>query len=280
MSGQLDGKVAVVTGGASGIGLATVELFIAQGARVVVADLQHDKGAGLEARFPGALAYAPCDVTDEAQIVAALDRAETAFGGLDILFNNAGLSDRAWKVADIEAESWDAIFALLVRGPALAIKHAAARMKARGGGSIVNTVSVAALQAGFGPLGYSAAKAALLQLTRAAAPELARRNIRINAVAPGLIATSIFGASFGLPRPAADELAARVAEDGVAAQPIARAGEPADIAQAVLYLASDAARFVTGTHIVVDGGMTLGPRHAWDPDAPSPMQALFRELKA
>jgi NAD(P)-dependent dehydrogenase (short-subunit alcohol dehydrogenase family) len=279
MSGQLDGKVAVITGGASGIGLATVELFLAQGARVVVADLQHDKGAELEARFPGVLAYAPCDVTDEAQLVAALDRARTAFGGLDILFNNAGLSDQAWKVADIEAQAWDAIFALLVRAPALAIKHAAPMMEARGGGAIVNTASVAALQAGFAPLGYSAAKAALLQLTRAAAPELARRNIRINAVAPGLIATSIFGAAFGMPRPLADELAAKIADRGGSVQPIARTGAAADVAQAVLYLASDAARFVTGTHIVVDGGLTLGPRHAWDPEAPSPLQALFGGLE-
>jgi NAD(P)-dependent dehydrogenase (short-subunit alcohol dehydrogenase family) len=279
MTGRLEGKVAVVTGGCSGIGLATAELFIVEGARVVVADLQDAKGRDLEARFDGALAYRRCDVTCEMEMVAALDHARDAFGGLDILFNNAGLSDRANTVAEIEAESWDAIFALLVRAPVLAIKRAAPMMADRGGGSIINTASVAALQAGLSPLGYAAAKAALLQFTRAAAPELARRNIRLNAVCPGLIATSIFGATFGMPRSAADQLAARVAELAPDAQPLARAGQPADIAEAVLYLASDAARFVTGTHLVVDGGLTLGPRHAWDPDSPGPLQGLFNGVK-
>jgi NAD(P)-dependent dehydrogenase (short-subunit alcohol dehydrogenase family) len=270
MTSRLEGKVAVVTGGCSGIGLATAELFIVEGARVVVADLQDAKGRDLEARFDGALAYRRCDVTCEMEMVAALDHARDAFGGLDILFNNAGLSDRANTVAEIEAESWDAIFALLVRAPVLAIKHAAPMMAERGGGSIINTASVAALQAGLSPL---------VQFTRAAAPELARRNIRLNAVCPGLIATSIFGATFGMPRSAADQLAARVAELAPDAQPLARAGQPADIAEAVLYLASDAARFVTGTHMVVDGGLTLGPRHAWDPDSPGPLRGLFGGLK-
>ena len=175
----------------------------------------------------------------------------------------------------MDAAAWDMTFALLVRAPALGAKHAASRMRARGGGAIVNTASIAGLQAGWGPIAYSTAKAAVIQYTKAAAAELARDNIRINAICPGLIATSIFGAGLGMPRQVADQFAARVEEIAHVMQPLQRAGMPADIAEAALYLASDAARFVTGTSLVVDGGITIGSRHAWDEDAPSPfLQAL------
>jgi NAD(P)-dependent dehydrogenase (short-subunit alcohol dehydrogenase family) len=277
MAGRLDGKVAVITGGVSGIGLGTVELFAAEGARVVAADIQDEKGRMLEQRFGGAVRYAHCDVTVEAEIAAAVGLAASEFGGLDILFNNAGISDSMRTVAEIEAERWSWIFDVLVRGPALGIKHAAPLMLARGGGSIVNTASIAGLQAGWGPMAYSSAKAAVIQLSRAAAAQLSPGRIRVNAICPGLIATSIFGASMGLPREVADQMAARIAETGGVAQPIPRAGVPEDIAQAALYLASDAASFVTGTHLVVDGGITVGSRHAWDPDAPSVFAAMFPE---
>ena len=277
MAGRLDGKVAVITGGVSGIGLGTVELFAAEGARVVAADIQDEKGRMLEQRFGGAVRYAHCDVTVEAEIAAAVGLAASEFGGLDILFNNAGISDSMRTVAEIEAERWSWIFDVLVRGPALGIKHAAPLMLARGGGSIINTASIAGLQAGWGPMAYSSAKAAVIQLSRAAAAQLSPGRIRVNAICPGLIATSIFGASMGLPREVADQMAARIAETGGVAQPIPRAGVPEDIAQAALYLASDAASFVTGTHLVVDGGITVGSRHAWDPDAPSVFAAMFPE---
>jgi NAD(P)-dependent dehydrogenase (short-subunit alcohol dehydrogenase family) len=272
---RLDGKVAVITGGCSGIGLGTTELFLAEGARVVVGDLQDDKGRALEQRFEGRLAYAHCDVTREADIEALLARAKADFGGLDVLFNNAGLSDRMNTVAEIEAETWDWVFALLVRAPALGIKHAAPLMAECGGGSIINTASVAALGAGYAPIGYSVAKAATLQLTRVVAPQLATQKIRVNAICPGLIATPIFGASYGLPREVAGQIAGRIAEIGPTFQPIPKAGEPHDIAEAALYFASDASRFVTGTHLVVDGGLSLGPRSAWDQQAPSLLNALM-----
>lgn len=277
MAGRLDGKVAVITGGVSGIGLGTVELFAAEGARVVAADIQDEKGRMLEQRFGGAVRYAHCDVTVEAEIAAAVGLAASEFGGLDILFNNAGISDSMRTVAEIEAERWSWIFDVLVRGPALGIKHAAPLMLARGGGSIINTASIAGLQAGWGPMAYSSAKAAVIQLSRAAAAQLSPGRIRVNAICPGLIATSIFGASMGLPREVADQMAARIAETGGVAQPIPRAGIPEDVAQAALYLASDAASFVTGTHLVVDGGITVGSRHAWDPNAPSVFAAMFPE---
>jgi len=271
MPGRLEGKVALITGGCSGIGLGTVELFVAEGARVVAADVQDAKGAILEQRFPDTVRYAHCDVTDESEIAAATALAASAFGGLDILFNNAGHGGAIGGVEETDAKAWDDTFALLVRGPAIGMKHAVPLMKARGGGAIVNTASIAGLQAGFGPLAYSAAKAAVIQLTRVAAAELSPLKIRVNAICPGLIATSIFGASFGLPREVADQMAAQIEEVAPKFQPVPKAGLPNDIAEAALYLASDASAFVSGTHLVVDGGLTIGPRSAWSPDSVSPI---------
>jgi NAD(P)-dependent dehydrogenase (short-subunit alcohol dehydrogenase family) len=271
MTGRLEGKVAVITGGCSGIGLGAVELFVAQGARVVAADVQADKGAILERRFPDTVRFSLCDVTSEAQIAATMAIAKDAFGGLDILFNNAGMGGAPNGVADMTAEGWDATFALLLRGPVLGMKHALPLMLERGGGSVINTASIAGLQAGFGPLAYSTAKAAVIHMSKCAAAELSPLKVRVNAICPGLIATSIFGASMGLPREVADQMAARVAEVGPKIQPIPKAGLPEDIARAALYLASDDSEFVTGTHIVVDGGVTIGGRHAWDHAAPSPL---------
>jgi len=280
MAGRLDGKVAVITGGVSGIGLGTVELFVAEGASVVAADIQDEKGRMLEQRFGGRVRYAHCDVTVEADIAAAMGLAKSEFGGLDILFNNAGISDAMRSLAEIEAERWSWIFDVLVRGPALGMKYAAPLMVERGGGSIINTASIAGMQAGWGPIAYSSAKASVIHMSRCAAAQLSRQKIRVNAICPGLIATSIFGASMGLPREVADQMAARVAENGAKVQPIPKGGAPEDIAKAALYLASDDSVFVTGTHIVVDGGITVGGRHSWDPNAGSPFADLFPELSA
>lgn len=275
MAGRLDGKVAVITGACSGIGLGSVELFVAEGATVIAADIQDDKGAILEQRFPDRLRYIRCDVTKEADLHAALAAAVEAFGGLDILFSNAGHGGPMASLEETDADAWDRTFALLVRAPALGIKHAAPLMRARGGGAIVNTASVAGLQAGFGPPAYSAAKAAVIQLTRTAAAELSPSQIRVNALCPGLIATPIFGVSLGFPREMAEQMAARIEEAAPKMQPIPKAGLPNDIAEAALFLASDASVFVTGTHLVVDGGLTVGPPSAWSKASLSPlMQAL------
>lgn len=271
MAERLAGKVALITGAASGIGLGTLELFVAEGARVVAADVQDEKGAILERRFPGAVSYCSCDVTSEAALAAAVARAGAVFGGLDILFNNAGAAGAMGPVEDLDADAWDRTFALLVRSVALGLKHATPALKARGGGSVINTGSIAGLQAGWGPLAYSAAKAAVIHLTRVAAAELCPHDIRVNAICPGLIATSIFGSAMGLPRESADQLAARVEEVAPGFQPVRKAGMPRDIGEAALFLASDASAFVTGTHLVVDGGITVGPRHAWSPQTPSPL---------
>jgi NAD(P)-dependent dehydrogenase (short-subunit alcohol dehydrogenase family) len=275
MAGRLEGKVALITGGVSGIGLGTVELFAQEGACVVAADLQDEKGAMLEKRFDGRIRYAHCDVTSEADIAAAVKMAADQFGGLDILFNNAGHGGAPGNVSEVDVEAWDKTFALLVRGPAVGMKHALPLMQARGGGSIINTASIAGLQAGFGPLAYSAAKCAVIHMSRCAAAELSPQRIRVNAICPGLIATSIFGASMGLPRDVADQMAARFEEAGPKVQPIPKAGVPEDIARAALYLASDDSLFVTGTHIVVDGGLTIGGRGSWDAEAHNPILAAM-----
>ena len=229
----------------------------------------------LEQRFGGAVRYVHCDVTQEAEIAAALATAQAEFGGLDILFNNAGISDAMLALTEITAEQWDWIFSIIVRGPMLGMKHAAPMMAARGGGSIVNTASIAGLQAGYGPIAYSSAKAAVIHMSRCAAAQLSPQKIRVNAICPGLIATSIFGASFGMPREMADQMAARIAEKAPKLQPIPIAGLPEHVAEAALFLGSDASIFVTGTHLVVDGGITVGPRNAWDQGSASPFAALF-----
>jgi NAD(P)-dependent dehydrogenase (short-subunit alcohol dehydrogenase family) len=237
----------------------------------VAADVQDEKGAMLEKRFPGKVVYAHCDVTQEADIEAAVGRAKAEFGGLDILFNNAGHGGAVGTVEETNAQAWDDTFALLVRAVILGMKHATPLMKARGGGSIVNTASIAGLQAGWGPIAYSTAKCAVIHLTKVTAAELSPQNIRVNAICPGLIATSIFGASMGLPREVADQMVARIAEVAPKFQPVPKGGAPSDIAEAALYLASDASAFVTGTHLVVDGGITVGSRHSWSPEAVSPL---------
>ena len=275
MSQQLQGKVAVITGAASGIGLATVERFIDEGAQVIAADIQDQAGQALQARVGAKLRYVHCDVTQPAQIKAAVDLAAAHFGGLDILFSNAGAVGSTTGLQDWDADGWDYTQALLLRSVVAGAAFARPHMVARGGGSIISTSSISALQAGYAPVAYSVAKAGVLHFTRVAATELSAQRIRINAVVPGFIATSIFGNSMGMDAAAAAALAQAVAARSGEANPIGRSGMPLDIANAVLFLASDASSFITGTHMTVDGGLTIGPRHSWDPQTPGPMQTAL-----
>ena len=272
MAHRLDGKVAVITGAASGIGLATLELFIAEGARVVAADRNERAGAELAARFGEMVRFVRCDVTEPEQIRAAIDLAASQFGGLDILFSNAGAGGSPAGVADWDCAGWDHTQALLLRSVAAGAAFAVPHMRRRGGGSIINTSSISALQAGYAPIAYSVAKAGVLHYTRLAAAELSQHRIRINAIVPGFIATRIFGNALGLDHEQAGGLADKVARDSGTSNPIGRSGLPSDIAQAALFLASDDSGFVTGTHLTVDGGLTIGPRHSWDASQPGPMQ--------
>lgn len=262
---NLSGKVAIITGAASGIGLAGVEVFVNAGAQVVAADLQDEKGEALVARFGSdKVAYQHCDVTDPAALKALMQRATDTFGGLDILWNNAGSGGTPTGVEDLDLGGYDMTMDLLLKSVFAATHYAIPHMQVRGGGSIVNTSSISAVCAGYAPITYSVAKKAVAHFSKLAASELAKHQIRVNAILPGFIATSIFGASLGLPREQADQMAEMVAQNGGSMQPIGRIGQGKDIAEMAAFLSSDTAGFITGGEFLVDGGMTVGPRHSWD----------------
>jgi NAD(P)-dependent dehydrogenase (short-subunit alcohol dehydrogenase family) len=254
-TGRLDGSVAMITGGASGMGRATVERFLAEGASVVIADINADNGEAKVGELAPAhgdrVRFVRTDVAEEADVAAVVAEALDTFGRLDIVFNNAGIGGAFGPITEVEVSEWDYTFAVLCRSVFLGIKHGARAMLGGGhGGSIISTASVAGLSGGSGPHAYSAAKAAVINLTRAAAIELAPHGIRVNAVCPGVILTPLAGP--------VDSPTVVERLDG--AQPWPSHGTGADIAGAALFLASEDARFVTGEAIVVDGGLTAaGP---------------------
>ncbi len=257
MSGRLAGRVAVITGGASGMGLGTLERFLAEGASVVVADLNLAKGEALlaartQAGDAARVRFVRADVSEERDVAALVQSALDVFGRLDVMFNNAGIGGAFGPLTETEVDAWDETFAVDVRSVFLGIKHAARAMIAAGaGGSIINTASVAGLNAGGGAMAYSAAKAAVINLTQSAALELAKQRIRVNAICPGVIYTPLM---HGGKEAVADEWVKDL-------QPWPERGEPQHIAGAALFLACEDSRFVTGTHLLVDGGlMAAGPR--------------------
>ena len=276
---RFSGKCAVVTGAASGIGRETALLFAREGAAVFAADLDLAGAQAVAALAPGITAVA-CDVCDVAQIKALMDQAAAACGGIDIVFNNAGAGGARAPIDEIEPEDWDRTMDLLLRSVAMGIRYAAPHMKGRPGAAIVNTSSVAAMGAGYSPTAYAVAKAGVLHLTKVAATDLARYGIRVNAVQPGFINTNIFTASVEMPADRVDSAKAIIAQMSSNAQPVARGGQPADIANAVAFLCSDAASFMTGTSMLVDGGITIGQRHAWDPEAPGLFDAMLALAEA
>ncbi len=278
-SGRFSGKCAVVTGAASGIGRETALLFAREGAQVFAADLDLAGAKLVATEAPGITAVA-CDVCDVAQIKALMDQAAAACGGIDIVFNNAGAGGARAPIDEIEPEDWDATMDLLLRSVAMGIRYAAPHMKSRPGAAIVNTSSVAAMGAGYSPTAYAVAKAGVLHLTKVAATDLARYGIRVNAVQPGFINTNIFTASVGMPADRVDTAKAMIAQMSSNAQPVARGGQPGDIANAVAFLCSAAAGFMTGTSLLVDGGITIGQRHAWDPEAPGLFDAMLALAEA
>jgi NAD(P)-dependent dehydrogenase (short-subunit alcohol dehydrogenase family) len=253
---RLKDKVAVITGGASGMGLASVMRFLDEGARVVIADYNVETGEAAMANanslgFGDSVSFIRTDVAQEDDVIGMLDHALEQFGQLDVLFNNAGVGGAIGPVTETTVEDWDYTFDVLAKGVFLGIKHAAKILRGQDtGGSIINTASIAGLSGDGGPLAYSAAKAAVINLTMSAAVELAPDHIRVNAICPGFIATPL--ADNGDPEGTRKQFAK--------SQPWPEFGKGEHIAGAALFFASDDSRFVTGEKLVVDGGLTAaGP---------------------
>jgi NAD(P)-dependent dehydrogenase (short-subunit alcohol dehydrogenase family) len=265
MSGRLQGKVAVITGAASGIGAETARSFVANGARVVVADFQEEAGKKVAAQLGEAARFIRCDVTKEADVQAAVDLAVSAFGQLDVMVNNAGIVGAVGPIATTSAQAWDATIDVLLRGVFLGMKHAARVMAPRKRGVILSIASTAGVVGGLGPHAYTAAKHAVVGLTKSVASELAPLGIRVNAVAPGNTVTAMTSAVItGDPNDTV-RAEAQIAKGS----PLGIAGLPSDIANALLYLASDEARYVTAHTLVVDSGQTSAIGRTAFHDAPS-----------
>lgn len=256
--GRLEGKVAVITGGASGIGEASVRAFAREGARVVIADIQDERGRKLAGELGRGVIYQRTDVTSESDVQAAIERAVREFGHLDCMFNNAGFGGVAGGIAEIPQEGFQKTVDVLFKGVFLGMKHAAAVMIPRRSGVILSTASVAGLRAVDATHIYSACKAAVIHLTRSVAMELGEHGIRVNCICPGWIATPLFGKEFGLSPEAAESSLEGVKQVFAGFQAIHRAGLPEDVAQAAVWLASDEASFVNGHALVVDGGISVG----------------------
>jgi NAD(P)-dependent dehydrogenase (short-subunit alcohol dehydrogenase family) len=260
---SIEGKSTVVTGAASGIGAAIARRYAAEGAAVVLADIDADGGAKLAAEIGGH--FVPCDVAVEADLEAAVAEAVAWTGGLDVMVNNAGMGGARGEITELDAEGFDATVAVLLRAVALGTKHAVRAMRAGGRpGSVISTSSVAGLQGGHGPHVYSACKAGVIGLTRTVALEQGPHGIRVNCINPGGVDTAIFARAVGLEGAEADALRAVVDAAVSAATPLGRFGRPEDIASSALWLASDESSYVTGQTIVVDGGLTTSNR-AWLP---------------
>jgi NAD(P)-dependent dehydrogenase (short-subunit alcohol dehydrogenase family) len=257
--GRLDGKVAVITGAASGIGRGTAEVFAEEGAKVVIADRDEERGGRLAERLGSRASFIRTDVAQGAEIRRAVEHAVQRFGRLDIMYNNAGFGGARDGIAELTEEGWDATMAVLLRAVFLGMKYAAAVMKPQRSGVILSTASVAGLTTAWStPHIYNTAKAAVVQLTKSVALELGEYGIRVNCLCPGFIATPIVAGGLDMPSQLLDKVPDVAARYLANLQPLKRAGRPDDIAQAALWLASDAAEWVTGHALVVDGGVMTG----------------------
>jgi len=255
MTKRLDGKVALITGGASGFGEASARRFVAEGARVLLADIQDERGERVASELGDAALYQRTDVTDEGAIATAVDRAVQELGGLDCMFANAGIVGTMGPIEETPVEEYDFTLAVNLRGVFLCMKHAARIMRPQGSGTILSCSSIAGLQGGLGPHAYAAAKTALIGLTRNVAAELAPFGIRANCIAPGNMATPMIA---GLVTGDPDAVPAMENALAMGSPLPGRPGRASDVAEAALYLASDASSYVSGHTLVVDAGLTTG----------------------
>ena len=246
---RIEGHVSVITGAATGMGAAAARRFVAEGARVVVADLKVEEGEALSRELGDACVFSRVDVTREDQVKGVVDLAVDTWGRLDSMVNNAGFGGALGPITETTEDDYNITMDVLLKSVFFGIKHAAPVMQRQRAGAIVNTASIAGMEAGWGPHLYSTAKSAVIALTRTTAVELAEHDVRINAICPGVIATPL-----AMGRQDREAFDADMAD----AQPIGRVGEPEEIANLALWLVSDESRFATGQAFILDGGMTLG----------------------
>jgi NAD(P)-dependent dehydrogenase (short-subunit alcohol dehydrogenase family) len=260
MAQELSGKVAIVTGGASGLGRATVELFVQEGARVVIADVDGTRGTELVHKLDGAALFKRTDVANADEVQALVDFAVERFGALHVMFNNAGVPGATHdRFLDDTLTDFQRVMNVNLLGVMLGTQRAAQHMARSGGGSIINNSSIAGIKAGFGVMTYRASKAAVVMFSKSVAIDLAEYGIRVNCIAPGHIATEM--TAYATPGMTPDVIervkkAAGAVTDST--RPLKRHGKPEDVAQAALYLASDRSAQITGTILPVDGGATAG----------------------
>jgi len=260
MAGELAGKIAIVTGGANGIGAATAELFVEEGARVMIADLDAERGQALADRLGAAAQFRCTDVGDRSDVQGLVDEAIGTFGDLDIMFNNAGFSGHFHnRYLNDPLEDFDRVLQVNLAGVMYGSQIAARHMVKKRSGSIINTSSIAAISPGYAVLTYRAAKAGVLNFTKSLAIDLGEYMVRVNGIAPGHIPT---GMNPFFEKGLAPERQARLdklmGETMQFNQPIKRAGSPRDVAQMAMFLGSDRSTYVTGQVIAVDGGVTAG----------------------
>lgn len=254
---RLEGKVAIITGGVSGIGLASVEAFIEEGARVVVGDVQDTLGQELERRFPGVVFYQHCDVREEAAIESLVQSAVREFGKLDVMFNNAGAGGDPSPILELTGTGLDDAFAMLTRSVLAGHKYASRQFIKQGsGGSVISTSSAAGIEGGWHAAAYTISKHAVIGVVRQAVVELGRHGIRSNAICPGVILTPILTRTFGVSMDKSEAFLDFLGGRLGPSQPAGRLGLPRDIAEVAVFLASDASSYVNGAVIPVDGGCT------------------------
>jgi NAD(P)-dependent dehydrogenase (short-subunit alcohol dehydrogenase family) len=253
---RLEGKVALITGGVSGIGEASARLFASEGAKVVIADIQDQRGKALIIEIGAE--YVHMDASSEEDVRLGIEYTIDRHGQLDCIFNNAGIAGAVGDLDSVTIEMFDKTLAVNLRGVFLGTKYAAKVMRRQGFGSIINTSSIAAIRTGYGNHIYSASKAGVLQFTKSVAMELGELGVRVNCVLPGFIPTPMIAMARGVPVHEADSKLPVITDAFMKAQPIKRSGSPIDIAKAALWLASDDSSFVNGQALIVDGGVSGG----------------------